>query len=295
MPPRHPNSIPKWAIRAAQDGVTADLEECAYIGVEPLSKTPRLPTRVLPENGSSSLSAISTADLILLNQRMMQFVGFDLAYGIQQFNDLRQLPADLRKLTRIRIEPFQEGSFIIPAVLENEPVDVMTGSGKKRYTGHDIIEKFAEVLHGIERHGAGYATSIGMRQSLRDLAPILRREKANVEYQPSTRVSLDPIFVTADLLKDLETAYVAMVVQSTATQKIEGLVTEVDLAKGTFHLHLDGGDTIEGRYSDFIRNVAPSILGQRVICNGQVQSKNSVPYFISAFDIEVVRPSIEST
>ncbi len=289
MTSRHPSTIPKWAVAAAENAAMRDLADCAFIGVEPETKTPRLPTRITPSEGGQMLSAQSTAEIIFLNQRLIQFAGMEVAYGVrQEFSDLRRLSGELRHLTKVRIEPFQEGSLVIPCVLESEPVEILVGSRHKRFTGHDLLDRFSEVLEGIGTDGEQFDTSLGMLQAVRDLNQVLRRDAESIEFVPISRVEHRPITVNRSYVSNVEGVIRYRIEPTEFRQEIAGYVTAVDLTKQTFNLRLADRNTISGTYTDFVRQSAIQILGRNVTCVGEVQYVGGNPQFVRAFRFDVV-------
>ena len=57
---------------------------------------------------------------------------------------------ELTRFTKLMCEPFEVGSFSIPARFESEPVEIVTDNGLQKYETQQIANRFADILGAIE-------------------------------------------------------------------------------------------------------------------------------------------------
>jgi hypothetical protein len=106
-----------WRERADRDPL---LEEGPLAGSIP-EGPPRIHTRLMLPGGSSGMSARTLSEAVDLTQTLAQYAGYDVWHGVNpDFADLRSAGAEVLQLARLTVEPFPEGSFVIPAKLETD-------------------------------------------------------------------------------------------------------------------------------------------------------------------------------
>src|SRR5205807_443178 len=120
--PRYYDSGPGWA-RSAKKRTPVD--EPPTIGLA-LPSAPRLPTRIIPQDDGRTISALSLCDAVDTTQRIVNYASYEAVNGVHLgFTDLRSTEAQpALRLAKLRIEPFEDGSFVIPATLPEETLPV---------------------------------------------------------------------------------------------------------------------------------------------------------------------------
>ena len=270
---------PRWA-----DTAEAVDAESPYVGLEPKYQ-PVLPARLDSDNGQSWLPASSLADTVRLTQRLLHYASHDVVHGVQlDFADLRRSGSEVTRLGMMRVEPFEEGSFIIPCVLSEDEHQVLTGDGHKTFTGRDVLERFDESLQILSSDDdAERRISIGMLRTLREANRVLARGSAFIEYSPFLRRSLR---VDVEFVSRVRYAIDRRTGTRELADSIEGSLTAIDFERRTFNLKDANGVTIQGNYIDFITPNMQSALRRWVRIEGTVEIKAGEPTFIQAHDVE---------
>jgi hypothetical protein len=119
---------PAWLQRNAGH---PEIEETPCTGSQP-EYAPRLPIRLFPSNISNSLSALTLSQTVACTQKILNYVSYEVVNGIQHyFSDLRSINEGVASLGKLSIDPFEEGSFVIPARLPAEPIEIQDLGEKK--------------------------------------------------------------------------------------------------------------------------------------------------------------------
>lgn len=175
--PNYLNYVPRWAQEEGHD--FSVLDETPNIGFEP-PYAPRLSTKLIPTHDESTVSGLTLIDTVLVTQKILTYSAQEAAFGVQyEFADLRSVDSALEELARMRIEPFEQGSFVIPAVLEERSVSVKDRTGSHDVSSRDILKRFVTVLEGVDRSHE-FAASIGVVaavQELEDSPPRRQRDR----------------------------------------------------------------------------------------------------------------------
>lgn len=281
MPEKQFGPLPKWAERIGAE--TADLD--CTVGVQP-DFIPRLPVRIVPSDHGNLLSAATVKDVIEHTQRIVTFIAYDVVNGNRtDFSDLRSVDSAILEYSRLRIEPFEEGSFVIPTVLSESPVKIQANGQQGTFTGNQILSRFVEVMDGVSRDNIAVA-SIGLLQSIESLAIVLRREAECIEYHPigmhgqsdrQVRIAIDNQFIARVSARRKNRQDPKEVPDS-----LEGVLTAVDLTQGTLKLKVNG-KTVSGTFSPFMTDFVANSLRKTVRINGVVEYRGSTPKHIRAF------------
>src|SRR5262249_42514693 len=144
------------------------------------------------------------------------------------------------ELARLRVEPFDVGSFVIPGILAEDPIVIPVNGQTNAFTGHGVLERFVEIMNGAASRGGPSQTSVGALQAIEELGKILRREAVLIEYRPMG-FSQEPTEPTSILV---DRQYVDAVSANrkfrvdprSAPDQLNGVLTAVDLAESKFKM-----------------------------------------------------------
>ncbi len=164
---------------------------------------PRINARLLPVGGSNKVSARTLSEAISLTQSIVQYAGYDVYHGINpDFADLRSLSEALVHLTRLSIEPFEEGSFVIPARLEANPLATEDAQPARQVTAEDVVKRFDDILESLQNPASAVQVSIGAIQTVEALGRVIRREAEAIEFssfdtlgQPRRSLRVDQVYI----------------------------------------------------------------------------------------------------
>lgn len=269
------NYTPRWALDEGE--TTSFLDEVPTIGVEP-PYAPRLSTRLIPPHGESTVSGITLIDTLLVTQKILTYSAQEAAFGVQfEFADLRSVDNSVAELARLRIEPFEQGSFIIPALLDERKVTVHTPTGSRELSSREILNRFVTVIETVDQ-SAEFAASIGVVTAVQDLGKILRREVSAVEFYPSgftpsaeppRRLSINAPYiarVAENLKRRLDLQY--------QPDSLAGRLIAVDVARATLRLRLSDGSEIRGSFERTAADSVINSLNKNVELHGVVARRN---------------------
>jgi hypothetical protein len=247
---------------------------------------------LIPLNGSPRLSAKTISETITLTQAIVQYAGHDAYHGSNpDFADLRSLDPEVLGLTRLSIEPFEEGSFVIPARLEAIPVQAPSAEGGRTITTEDVVRRFDAILEILQKPRASSEVSIGAIQVVESLGRVIRREAEAIEFssfdalgQPSLSRRVDGDFIA----RVNEIRQSRRSTQATLDE-LEGQVTALDIMEGRLQLSIKGRQRrVTGHFS---RMFLPSLLdslGRPVRLRGLVSRRRKAPISIQIEDAELL-------
>ncbi len=251
---------------------------------------PRINARILPQDGSHSLSAKALSEAIGLTQAIVQYAGYDVYHGVNpDFADLRSLSSEVVALTRLTIEPFEEGSFVIPTRLEASPLAVADTTATRQITAEDVVKRFDEILASLQQ-SAATQVSIGAIQAIEALGRVIRREAQAVEF-----ASFDAFGQPRQSLR-VDEGYIACVHRVRLSRQptrakletLEGQVTAIDIREGKLQLSIEGQRRrVQGSFSMLLLPSLMDYLGCRVKLEGYVEWKGKIPVSIQVLAAEV--------
>ena len=97
-------------------------------------------------SGGSHLSAITLSEAITCTQKILNYVSYEVVHGTNsEFSDLRTAEQPILQLAKLSVDPFQEGSFIIPASLSEAAVEI----AGVQYFAVQVLDKFVEAMTHI--------------------------------------------------------------------------------------------------------------------------------------------------
>jgi len=117
--------------------------------------------------------------------------------------DLRSAGPEVFALARLTVEPFEEGSFVIPAKLEAIGVHVpAAGHEQHTVTAQNVVNRFDAILTVFGKPQPATEVSIGALQAIEALGRIIRRGAGSVEYSlfDTQGRAAKPILVTPETI-----------------------------------------------------------------------------------------------
>jgi hypothetical protein len=280
---------PRW-MRDLSDEDRRILDDFSASGSIPPG-APRINARLLPFGGSNRISAKTLGEAIGLTQSIVQYAGYDLYHGINpDFVDLRSLSAPLVNLTRLVIEPFEEGSFVIPARLEATPLAVEGEEQPRNVTAEGVVKRFDEILTALRTPSSTPQVSIGAIQAVESLGRVIRREAEAIEFasfdslgQPQLPIRVDEGYI-ARVQKVRESRRPSQA----RLETLAGTLTALDIVAETLHLRLHtSGERVKGRFSMLFQSTLVERLGQQVRLHGVVERRGRRPISIRVESVEV--------
>jgi hypothetical protein len=254
--------------------------------------SPRINARLLPIGGSHTLSAKTLSEAIGLTQQIVQYAGYDVYHGFNpDFADLRSLSPEVVSLTRLTVEPFDEGSFVIPTRLEASPLAIQEAEGPRMVTAEDVVRRFDEILAALRQSSSSVQVSIGAIQVVESLGRVIRREAEAIEFssfgalgQPSGELRVDEEYI-GRVNKVRESRRPTQATLET----LEGQVTALDIREGKLQLSIEGHR--RRATGHFTMMFLPSLLeslGRRVRLRGLVAWRKNAPISIQVEDAELL-------
>lgn len=285
------NYVPAWA----KEHKSSILDETPNIGIEP-NHAPRLPTRLIPKGGESFVSALTLIDTVQITQKILTYSAQEAAFGIQyEFSDLRSVDSSIAGLAKLRIEPFEEGSFVIPATLDEKIVELAAASPTQKsrtISTRDVLARFVDVIEGVGTNSE-FAACIGVVNAVQELGRVIRRETEAIEYLPSGLASQPK----GGLRLSINQSYVERVTENRERRlnidykpdHVIGRLIAVDLGRATLRIKLHGGSEVPGNFEPMAADAVASSLNRDVKLYGVVARRpNKQLTFVRAFTCEVL-------
>ncbi len=269
--------VPTWA----QTPSAHAFDDLPITGTPP-TLAPRLPIRLLPYASKHSISAVTLGQVAAITQRILNYASYEVVHGIaSEFADLRTAENEVFALAELTVEPFEEGSFIIPTKLSENDICI----NNQPFSGVQVLDRFVNAMQSIA-DGDAYAVSLGMIQAVEDLGKITRRE-ASIEYfalglqrQEPPRVLVDDAYVKLATKTKLKRRNI-----KTMPDTLEGVIVAIDLLKYTFSLKVDKS-IVRGSYESIVAEKIANSLGESVKVHGVVQFERDQPRHIRAMVLE---------
>jgi hypothetical protein len=287
------NFEPKWA-REGLRRISAP-DDMPNLGFPPIL-APRLPTRIVPKNNTNQISVITLVETVSATQRLLYYAGYETVHGVRlDFADLRQIDSQISvsQISKLNVEPFEEGSFIIPASLsEEEEIEVTKDGEKITFRAQDVLQRFVDILEGVSTGRPDFPVCIGALQVIEDLGKVLNREANILEYSPagfSRSPSERKNLVVDRILVDFAAASRKYRLSpQSISDLLEGQLTAVDIIRGSLKLKLPNRDSISGTFTDQIQDHIIRYLGRQIRLSGIVEYKQKKPTSIRANDVELI-------
>ena len=254
--------------------------------------SPRINSRLLPLGTSHRLSAKTLSETLELTQAAVQYAGNDVCHGINpDFADLRSLSAEVVGLTRLTIEPFEPGSFVIPARLEAYPISLQDQNGTRTIRPEAVVQRFGEILTALKQTASGAQISIGAIQVLESLGRVIRREAEAIDFSTFDSLGQPTLSLRVDQ------AYIERVKQVRESRSptresldtLEGIVTALDIQEGSLQLSIKNQKSrVTGHFTLMFLPSLRESLGSHVKLRGNVIWRNNRPRSIQITDAELL-------
>lgn len=291
--PEYTDFRPRWA----REGLEryAALADTPNTGTEPdVRPAPRLPTRILPRDGQSRLTAATLSDVLSTTQRILNFASYEAVYGPSpDFTDLRTADAQVLRLAKLSIEPFDEGSFVILGELAEADLEIDSGEEPRRVSARNVLERFTALMSDFSAPAAQVrsAASIGAIQAIEELGKVLNREARLIEYRPFLpgQGEQGPAAIVVDrgFVERVSAARRAREESRESGEPIEGTLTALDIVRGTLKLRIGSDrDFVPGTFPPLIRSRLIPMLGCVVRLHGVVEYTRRRPTHIRVVAVE---------
>jgi hypothetical protein len=276
-----------WRERSGQD---PSLEEGPLAGSIP-EGPPRIHTRLVLRSGAHGVSAKTLSEAVDLTQTVVQYAGYDVYHGVNpDFADLRSAGADVFQLARLTVEPFEEGSFVIPAKLEAPEVEAPAAGPRRKVTTQDVVQRFDAILTAFHGQQPVTEVSIGAIQAVEALGRVIRREAEAIEYALFDNIGrpAQPVLVTPETISRVAQIRQARRPSQAQLETLEGKITALDLVEQRLHLSLEpSGLRIKGTFPMLFQPTLVERLGRRVRLHGAVERRGRRPVSIQVQSVEV--------
>lgn len=267
---------PRW-YRNANPELRNALADFPANGSVPL-EWPRIVTRVLPANGFNSLAAHTVSEVIDLTQKLAHYAAFDAIRGPNpDFADMRSMGAEVLDFSRLTIEPFEAGSFVIPARFESRDF-LKSGETDKPISAESIANRFGTILDSIATGEASNSISTGALQTVQQLNRTLKREASAIQYSTFDRYEKRGSYQTVDsaFIDRVETLIKNRQPSEQKLDSLEGIVTALDIEQGELRLSVAGQkDRIKGTFHVMLHPTLLESLGKRITLFGKVSYKRN--------------------
>ncbi len=245
---------------------------------------PRIHTRLLLGEPTHGVSAKTLGETL-------QFAGCDLVHGVNpDFADLRSAGADVLKLCKLTIEPFETGSFVVPARLESTEVPAAQAGPARTVSTEDVVRRFEAILSAFERPEPVTEVSIGAIQALEALGRVIRREAGAIEFTPFDTLCrpMKAIRVTPQTVERVARVREARRPSQSQLEMLEGRITALDIVEYKLQINVEpGGGRVRGTFSGLFQPSLVGCLGRRVRFLGIVERRGKRPIAIQVQSVEI--------
>ncbi|MEX1027389.1 MAG: hypothetical protein WD049_05190 [Candidatus Paceibacterota bacterium] len=289
---------PRW-YRNATAEVRNALADFSGSGSKPLN-WPRIVTRILPSSGSSSLAARTVSEVIDLTQKLAHFAAYDAVRGLNpDFADMRSMGADVLSFSRLTIEPFEEGSFVIPARFESADFIPVEPNAKELEAGNitpeaisaeSIASRFGSILDEIATGGATHTISTGALQTVQQLNRALKREVVAIEFATFDRREQQSSYRSIDheFIERVDRVIQQRRPSNDQLESVEGTVTALDIEQGELRLSIRGQkQRVRGNFHTMLHPTLLESLGKRIRLFGSLSYKRDSMVSIQIQQAEV--------
>jgi hypothetical protein len=245
---------------------------------------------LLPDS-AHGVSAKTLGETLELTQTIVQFAGYDLFHGLNpDFADLRSAGAEVFELCKLTIEPFEAGSFVVPAKLESPEVRLPEPGRARTVSTQDVVLRFDAILAAFDRPEPVTEVSIGAIQAIEGLGRVIRREASTIEYTPFDTLSrpMRLIRVTPQTIERVVRVREARRPSRARLEVLEGRITALDIVDNKLQINVEpGGRRVKGTFSGLFQPSLVECLGRRVRLFGVVERRGKLPIAIQVQSVEV--------
>ena len=292
--PTKTNFQPRW-YRNASPELREAIADFPASGSKPFD-WPRIVIRVLPASGYNSLAAHTVSEVIDLTQKLAHFAAYDEVRGVNpDFADLRSMGAEVLAFSKLTIEPFAEGSFVIPARLESsdfvKPDSSESDDSQTAISAESVAGRFGAILDEIATGEATTSISTGALQTVQQLNRTLKREANAIEYSTFDRRERQISFRTVDsaFIGRVESVIKNRQASVEKLDSLEGVVTAVDMEKGELLLTLpEQKERVKGTFPVMLHPTLLESLGQNVTLFGKVSFRSNRPHSVAIQQAKII-------
>jgi hypothetical protein len=273
--PKRVDFKPKWPVTLPPQQEEA-FNNFAGNGSLP-TEPPRIDTCILPRETGDRVTLRSLSEITELTQKLADYAGYDVVHGPNpDFADLRSVSPDLARLTKLTGEPFAEGSFLIPARLEADPLEIKDAQTTRRITTDAVAQRFGEILTALDTQRSPTGVSIGALQTLGALSRVLRREASAIEFSTADSFAkpLVRFQVRQTFIEKVRVVLESRRPSEETLETLEGRVTALDVVQGTLLLTVPHTRTrIKGSFAPLFTPTLLDAFNRPVRVRGAVERK----------------------
>lgn len=264
--------IPKWIRDQPPD------EDESFLMAGPIPDAdPRIHTRLIPKDHGYLLPARTLGKVLELKQNLVLYAARDVAEGLNaDFADLRSLKEPLTKFATLTVEPFETGSFVIPARLEAEPL-ALEGRAEPIVTDR-LVERFNRLIAAIDYPDEAASMSIGALLVCKELGKLLKNEVESIEWTTIDREHnrTRPSVLTPAKVGKIERLLERRKPTEQVTEKIAGRLTAFDTVTNAFQLSVPSQkQRVKGTVMAFHAPWMAERLGKQVELEGIVERRGT--------------------
>jgi len=253
---------------------------------------PILATRILPR-GNGALDVLALAKTFATTQKLMLYAGHEEVRGPNpDLSGIRSTDKTISAVSRLEVWPqsFKEGSFVIEASLPDAEVVGQAGDGQHRVTSRDVLRRFSHYVSATDGTMRLMQLPIGVLQALEDFRMLVGREAEQIEFRsillPDDLTEAKPVVLTIEHVRRVSLALTQRRTGEVGERELEGVVSAVDLQRGTLKLQTANDRTIPGTFSDLVRQPLARSLGLTVRVFGITETQDGEASFIRVLRVE---------
>jgi hypothetical protein len=285
--------VPRWARNKTND--LSATEDTPNTGMQP-PLAPKLPARIVPRDNGHTISAKTLTETVEITQKLLWYASYDAVHGVDtDFSDLRRVESPIFELGRLYIEPFESGSFVIPAELKEGPFSIPTNEGRQDFYASAVLGRFVAIMDNVLDGRADANVSIGALKEIKSLTGILGREADRIEFRPvgfpGALTSPREIRVDVKYLEKASSLVLSRQERVSKPSYLEGRLVAVDLLtkkqddKKKMKVILPTGQVVDGFFLPLLTGEMVKCLNKRVRVEGTVTFIRGVPIRIDAISV----------
>ena len=277
--------LPRWAREDSTDrSLLGSMPDVGFIPGPRAS----IPARVVPKSDASGLSLQSLSSIVKTLQNVINCVAYELINGYDAtFDDLRKIQphSEVAKFARLHADPFQAGSVIIPAELD----EISRDFGGRIVTTLQVVSRFVDIAEGILREGPSFETSPAVLRSLEEFNDVLNRDVQYIELSPpilEIRPSKNSITVNEHFVSEVRNSRRARSRVKIEYGNLEGKFRAVDTTDKKLKIELSAsGLIVSGTYPDLLQERVSKSIFNTAIFSGRIKYRDDEPKHIDVTHI----------
>lgn len=284
--------VPKWVADVVNESDPHSLGEA-------LPFPPRVPTSIIPVQHANRVPAPFLKDIIHHTQNLVYYSALVAAYGPNPgYADLRGLDKDLKSMATLKVSAFSEGSFVIPAELEDQGITVKNNNEASTVTTSDIVDAFTGTMSLLEFTNFKLPTAINLPMGVLSIVEAigdgLERHASKIIFSPSTYTQIEEKTVTVDhaYVMKAKSIYDTRVGKSaTQISGLTGRLIGLDIVNKRVRIYIeevDGEDYyVSGTFDSHLIEPLVERMAKIVTLEGTITyNRHKQPKKISIFNID---------